>query len=241
MTGPSSVVAGANAVYTLVVTNLGPSAASAVTVTDQATGATVSSTTTSQGACTIVSTTVNCTLGSVAAGSSVTITVMLKPASQTTNQASVSSSAIDPNPANNNASVTTTVIPLNQTTDVQLVGAAQNGGPSVTASDTFIWQIKNAQSLAANGVHFTSNLAPGMVFQSVSGTLGATCSFPASGTAGATFSCDLATLSGGQTLVVTVGVTFNTTGTMSTTGQVTFNGTDNNTANNSAAVTIGIK
>jgi hypothetical protein len=36
MTGPASVVAGANAVYTLVVTNLGPSAASAVTVSDQA-------------------------------------------------------------------------------------------------------------------------------------------------------------------------------------------------------------
>ena len=188
-----------------------------------------------------MSTNVNCNLGSIAAGSSVTITVTLKPATQTTNQASVSSSAIDPNPANNNASVTTTVIPLNQTTDVQLVGAAQNGGPAVTASDTFTWQIKNAQSLAANGVHFCSSLAPGMVFQNLSSTLGATCSFPASGTAGATFSCDLATLSGGQTMVVTVGVTFNTTGTMSTTGQVTFNGTDNNTANNSAAITVGVK
>ena len=241
MTGPASVVAGANAVYTLVVTNLGPSAASAVTVTDQATGASVSSTTTSQGACTIVSTNVNCNLGSIASGSSVTITVTLKPASQTTNQASVSSSAADPNPANNNASVTTTVIPLNQTTDVQLVGSAQNGGPAVTSSDTFTWQIKNAQSLTANSVHFSSTLAPGMVFQNVSGTLGATCSFPASGTPGATFTCDLASLAGGQTLVVTVGVTFSTTGTMSATGQVTFNGTDNNTANNSAAITVGVK
>ena len=241
MTGPASVVAGANAVYTLVVTNLGPGAASAVTVADQAAGASVSSTTASQGACTIVSLSVTCNLGTVAAGSSVTITVTLKPATQTTNQASVSSSASDPNPANNIASVTTTVIPLNQTTDVQLVGAAQNGGPSVTASDTFTWQIKNAQSLAANGVHFTSTLAPGMVFQNISSTLGATCSSPASGTAGATLTCDLATLSGGQTMVVTVGVAFNTTGTMSTTGQVTFNGTDNNTANNSAAITIGVK
>jgi uncharacterized repeat protein (TIGR01451 family) len=241
MTGPASVVAGANAVYTLVVTNLGPAAASAVTVSDQATGATVSSTTSSQGACTIVATNINCNLGSIPAGSSVTITVTLKPATQTTNQASVSSSASDPNPANNNANVTTTVIPLNQTTDIQLVGSAQNGGPAVTASDAFTWQIKNAQSLTANAVHFTSSLAPGMVFQSVSATLGAACSFPAAGTAGASFSCDLATLSGGQTMVITVGVTFNTTGTMSTTGQVTFNGVDNNTANNSAAITVGVK
>jgi hypothetical protein len=240
MTGPASVVAGANAVYTLVVTNLGPSAGSAVTVADHAAGASVSSTTTSQGACTIVSTNVNCNLGSIAAGNSITITVTLKPATQTTNQASVASSAIDPNPANNNTSVTTTVIPLNQTTDVQLVGSAQNGGPAVTASDTFTWQIKNAQSLAANGVHFSSSLAPGMVFQNVSSTLGANCSFPASGTEGATFSCDFAVLSGGQTMVVTVGETFNATGTTSTMGQVTFNGTDN-TANNSAAITVGVK
>jgi hypothetical protein len=42
-------------------------------------------------------------------------------------------------------------------------------------------------------------------------------------------------------MIVTVGVTFNATGTMSTTGQVAFNGTDNNTANNSAAVTVGVK
>ena len=241
ITGPASVVAGANAVYTMVVTNLGPSAASAVTVTDQVTGATVSSTTTSQGACTIASTSINCNLGSIAAGNNVKITVTLKPTTQTTNQASVSSSAIDPNPANNNANVTTTVIPLNQTTDVQLTGSAQNGGPAITASDTFTWQIKNAQSLAANGVHFTSTLAPGMVFQSINSNLGATCSAPPSNSAGATFSCDLATLSGGQTMVVTVGVTFTTTGTMSTTGQVTFNGTDNNTANNSAAIAVGVK
>lgn len=240
MTGPSSVVAGANAAYTLVVTNLGPSTASAVTVSDTETGATVSSATTSQGTCTIVSTTVNCNLGSIAAGSGVTITVTLKPSTQTVNQANVAS-ANDPNSANNFASVTTTVIPLSQTTDVQVTGSAQNGGPSVTGSDTFTWQIKNAQSLAANGVQFTSTLAPGMVFQSVSSTLGAVCSAPASGTTGATFTCDLATLSGSQTMIVTVNVTFNATGTMSTTGQATFSGTDNNLANNSATITVGVK
>ena len=68
-----------------------------------------------------------------------------------------------------------------------------------------------------------------------------TCSLPAPGSAGGTFTCDLATLSGGQTMLVTVNVTFNAVGSMSTTGQVAFNGTDNNPANNSASVTIGVK
>jgi hypothetical protein len=79
-----------------------------------------------------------------------------------------------------------------------------------------------------------------MALQGVTSNVG-TCSSPGAGTAGATFTCDLATLSGGQAIVVTVNVTFNTSGTMSTTGQVTFNGTDNNPANNSASITIGVK
>jgi uncharacterized repeat protein (TIGR01451 family) len=239
MTGPASVIAGGNAVYSLVVTNLGPSNASGVTVSDLASGATVSSVTTTQGACTTVATSINCNLGAVAAGNSVTITVTLKPSADTSNQASVQSAG-DPNGANNFAGVTTAFIPLNQTTDVQVVGSAQNGGPAGTGTDTFTWQIRNNQSLPASAVHFTSTLAPGMVLQGVTSNLGA-CSSPASGSAGASFTCDLATLSGGQTMVVTVNVTFNGTGTMSTTGQATFNGTDNNPANNSASITIGVK
>jgi hypothetical protein len=207
---------------------------------DSVSGATVSSVTTTQGTCsTVGGITINCNLGAVANGASVTITVTVKPSAQTVNQASVQSNG-DPNLANNNASVTTAFIPLSQTTDVQVIGSAQNGGPAVTATDTITWQIKNNQPLAANAVHFSSTLASGMVLQGVSSNLG-TCSAPAAGTAGATFTCDLATLSGGQAMIVTVNVTFNATGTMSTTGQATFSGTDNNPANNSASITIGVK
>jgi uncharacterized repeat protein (TIGR01451 family) len=237
MTGPASVIAGGNAAYSVVVTNLGPSNAPAVTVSDLATGATISSVTTTQGTCTTVAPSITCNLGSVAVGNSVTITVTLKPSAQTSNQASVQSAG-DPNGANNFASVTTTFIPLNQTTDVQVVGSAQNGGPAVTATDTFTWQIKNNQPLAANVVHFTSVLASGMVLQNVTSNVG-TCSWAPG--VGATFTCDLATLSGGQTMLVVVNVTFNATGTMSTTGEVKFDGKDNNPANNSASITIGVK
>jgi uncharacterized repeat protein (TIGR01451 family) len=155
------------------------------------------------------------------------------------NQATVQSAG-DPNSANDTASVTTAFIPLNQTTDLQVVGSAQNGSPAVTGTDTFTWQIKNNQPLAANVVQFKTTLAQGMVFQSFSNTLG-TCSSPGSGTPGATITCDLATLSGGQTMIVTVNVTFNATGPMVTTGGVTFSGNDNNPSNNSASITIAVK
>jgi len=240
MTGQASVIAGANVAYTVVVTNLGPGNAPAVTVVDSVSGATVSSVTTTQGTCTTVGgVTINCNLGAVANGASITITVTVKPSAQTVNQAAVQSAG-DPNFTNNNASVTTAFIPLNQTTDVQVIGSALNGGPAVTATDTFTWQIKNNQPLAANAVHFTSQLDKNMVFQSATSTLGGTCTQPV-GIANATFTCDLATLNGGQAMIVTVQVTFTATGTMQTTGQVNFAGTDNNPANNSASITIGVK
>jgi uncharacterized repeat protein (TIGR01451 family) len=242
MSGPSSVVAGGNAVYSLKVSNLGPTTAAAVTVSDSETGASVSSVTTTQGACTIVATAITCNLGQMTSGGSAVITVTLKPASQTTNTATVQlgGTQVDPNQANNSASVTTTVIPLAATTDVQVVGSAQNGGPAVTASDIFTWQIKNNQSLAANAVHFSSSLAPGMVFQSVSSSLGS-CTAPPAGTAGATLTCDVASLAGGQAMIVTVTVTFNATGSMTTTGQASFDGTDNNPANNQSSIVVGVK
>src|SRR5262249_17404231 len=134
------------------------------------------------------------------------------------------------------ALVTTTVIPLNQTTDLQVIGAAQNGAPLSTGTDTFTWQIKNAQPLAASTVIFTSHLGQNMGFQNAVATLGATCTTP---DATNTFTCSLPTLNGGQAMVVTVTVGFNASGPMTTTGHVEFTGTDNNTANNSASITIG--
>lgn len=133
-----------------------------------------------------------------------------------------------------------TPAPPPTTTDIQVVGSAQNGGPSSTSPDTFTWQIKDNQNVVANGVNFTSSLPAGMVFGSVSSTLGS-CIGPAPGTAGGKVSCSLASLSGGQTMLVTVNVTFNTTGTMTTTGSANFTGTDTNPANNSFSVTIGVK
>ena len=126
------------------------------------------------------------------------------------------------------------------TTDIQVTGAAQNGGPSVISQDSFVWQIKNNQTTVANTVSFSTTLAPQMVFQSVTSNTGQ-CTGGPSGVAGATITCSLNSLPGGQTQVVTVFVTFNATGTMSTSGHASFNGTDTNPGNNSFTVTIGVK
>jgi hypothetical protein len=238
MTGPASgsVVSNGSATYFVTVTNTGTITAPAVTVVDTAFSATVSSVTTTQGACTIAGTNINCNLGDVAVGKSVVLTVTLKPVSGVTqmqNGALATTAG-----ASSSALVTTTVIPLNQTTDLQVTGAAQTGAPLSTGTDTFTWQIKNAQPLAASTVVFTSQLGPNMVFQNAVGTLGAACTTP---DATNTFTCSLPTLNGGQTMIVTVVVGFNATGLMVTTGGVKFDGNDNNPANNSASITIGVK
>lgn len=239
MTGPpsGSVVSNGSAAYFVTVTNTSTITAPSVTVQDFAFSATVSSVTTTQGACTIAGTNINCNLGNVAVGASVIITVTLKPASGVT-QMQNGATATPAGGTPSSALVTTTVIPLNQTTDLQVTGAAQNGAPLSTGTDTFTWQIKNAQPLAASNVVFTVQLAPNMVFQNAASTLGAACTAP---DATNTFTCSLPTLNGGQAMVVTVIVGFNASGSMATTGRVDFAGTDNNTANNSASITVGVK
>lgn len=147
------------------------------------------------------------------------------------NSAGTGAASLPSNPVTPTAPLTTT--------DIQVTGSAQNGGPSVTSQDDFVWQIKNNQSQVANAVNFSTTLAPQMVLQSLTANMGQ-CTGPV-GVAGATITCSLSSLPGGQTQVVTVFVTFTSTGTMSTTGKASFNGTDTNPANNASTVTIGVK
>ena len=100
--------------YTIVVTNGGPSTATAVTVTDILPPGTTFQSTTPGGACS-GSTTITCNAGTLSNGASAscTLTVTL-PSSPgpVTNTASVTAAATtaDPNPSNNSASSTITVI-----------------------------------------------------------------------------------------------------------------------------------
>ena len=109
--GPATVAAGNNVVYTVVVTNAGPSDTDQVNVSDPTpTGLTFVS---NSGAC---ATAYPCALGTVPAGQSRTITTTYAvPVGYTTpdpivNTASVTSGLFDPSPANNSATAATALV-----------------------------------------------------------------------------------------------------------------------------------
>ena len=248
MTSPASVNAGSNVTYTMTVRNGGPAAVASVTLTSTLPAGLVGSTQ-SQGVCsgTPGLTAFSCNLGAMVAGASatVTVTVALDPAqtsgtvTDTATIAVVDPNVTDPNPANNTASSSTSISSgqtgcTASTTDIQVGGSAQNGGPARGSGDTFTWQIKNnLGTTAANCVVFTSTLPSNFSINTVSPTLG-TCS-----TAGNAITCNLGTVSGGgQALVVVNFNVGNVAGSFPTTGSATFTGTDTNPANNSFTVTV---
>ena len=116
-TGPATGHVGQAITYTIVVTNNGPATANGVLVTDtlpKNTG--FGSATSTQGTCgqRPHSQAVDCNVGTMASGATVTITIVAKPTvkGMFVNTATVSStSPTDPNQANNTSSVTTNVTP----------------------------------------------------------------------------------------------------------------------------------
>ena len=251
ITSPASINAGSILTYTMTVRNGGPAAVASVTLTSALPFGLVGSTQ-SQGVCsgTFGLTAFSCNLGPMVAGATATVTVsvQLDPAqttgsvTDTATVAVVDPSVTDPNPANNTASATTTIGTVggggggcaDATTDIQVVGSAQNGGPAVNSGDTFTWQIKDNQgNTPANCVVFTSTLPSNFVLNTVSPTQG-TCR-----NVGNAITCNLGTVNGGATAIVTVNFNVGSTaGSFPTTGSATFTGTDSNPANNSFNVTI---
>jgi uncharacterized repeat protein (TIGR01451 family) len=108
---PNPVTQGANLTYTITVTNNGPLAASAVTITDALpSGATFVSAASTVGACS-GTTTVTCTLGTMNSAATATITLVVTATASGTlaNTANATSTTPDPNALNNSATTSTTV------------------------------------------------------------------------------------------------------------------------------------
>jgi len=265
--GPASVNAGSQVTFTITVRNGGPATAPVVQLIDVLPAPLVNFTT-SQGACagTAGLTQFRCNLGSIALGSTATVKVtIVLPSNQTsgsvTNSVSVTATDaggnnVDTNPANNTASVTTSIAtpqllppPVGGgggggttagggSADIEVKGSAQNGGPNVGQSDTMTWQIKNnTGNTTVSNVVFTLQMPSSFTFSSANSSIGS-CSGINVGNSGGTLTCTGASLPGGQTMLVTVNFTPTQAGPISASGSATFAGTDSQPGNNSFTVTI---
>jgi uncharacterized repeat protein (TIGR01451 family) len=225
--GPPSATPGAPVVYNITVTNLGPSAAANVTVSDPTpAGLTFGS---NSGACTSA---FPCTIGTLNAGQSATIvtTFNVPPSyanTSITNTATVSSAAVDANSGNDSSTVIT---PVTAQADVQVT---KSGPATTTVGSNVVYTVTVANNgpLAAANVFVNDPTPTGLIFISNSGA----CSGP--------YPCALGTLSPLQSATITTtynvppsyaGTTISNTATASSS---TF---DANAANNSATATTSL-
>jgi len=221
---------GATLVYTNTVSNFGPSTATNVMLTNSLpAGVTFVSAQSSQGSSTQASGVVVSTLGTIASNgvATVKITVTASSAGTFTNNAVVTSAVPDPVPANNSASVTTTV---NAIADLSL--AMTQSSNSVNAGSTVVYTntVSNFGPSSATGVVLTNFLPAGMTFASAQTSQG---SFTQSnGVVVAT----LGTIASNGTATVKITVTAPNAGTFTNNAVVTSAVPDPVLANNSASV-----
>jgi uncharacterized repeat protein (TIGR01451 family) len=224
--GPASVLATSNVVYTISVTNFGPSSASGVVVTDTL-PAGVSFISASGGGANN-SGTVTWTLGNLINGqvSNVTVTVTAPASGSLTNLATVSTPTGDPNLTNN-----TSVPVITTVTPVADVGIGKSGPASVLATSNVVYTISvtNFGPSSASGVVVTDSLPAGVTFVSASGG-GANNS--------GTVTWTLGNLINGQVSNVTVTVTAPTSGSLTNVASVSTPTGDPNLTNNTSVPVI---
>jgi uncharacterized repeat protein (TIGR01451 family) len=217
------VVAGNNLVYTITVDNAGPGDAQNVVVTDTLpAGVTFVSST----GCTEDPTGVpSCSLGTIAAGANASYTVTVSVDANTTgtitNNASVTSSATDPDPSNDSISENTLV-----NTEVDLAVTDIDDIDPIIAGNNLVYTVTvdNAGPSDAQNVVVTDTLPAGVTFVSSTG-----CAEDPTGVP----SCSLGTIAAGGSASydVTVNVDASTTGTITNNVSVTTSTNDTNPAN----------
>jgi uncharacterized repeat protein (TIGR01451 family) len=227
------VVAGQGLIYTLVVTNAGPSRAIGTTVSDTL-PAEVSFSSTSAG-CIQSGGTVTCSAGGLAPGSSraftvaVTVLPLVAHGVVITNSAAVSANEPDPASVNNTAVESTTIDRL---ADISISKTATPDPVIAGQALTYTLTITNAGPSDAAGVVITDTLPGGVVFAAAAG-----CTENAG-----VVSCAVGGLGAGATAQRTVVVTVaaGTTGPLANTAAVGSATADPAGGNNSAGATTAV-
>jgi len=230
---PDPVTAGDLLTYTLNVSNQGPMAAPNVVVSDNLPP--TASTLISAPGCVEVLGALSCSLSSLASGASAafTVTVQVAPGANgvITNTAVASSDAIDPDPLDDSATITTTI----QTLADLALGKSDTPDP-VLAGEllTYTLTVQNNGPSNALGVFLTDTLPAALAFVSAS---------PGCTLVGSAVTCSLGAITAGASRIVeiTASVDPGASGALNNSAEVSAQTADPNPANNSAAAATSIE
>jgi uncharacterized repeat protein (TIGR01451 family) len=225
---PDPLYVGATLTYTIGVTNLGPSPAAGVVVTDALpAGLNYNSASSSQGSVGAVGNLVTATLNNLAVGAVAVVTIQTTPtlAGNFVNAAGVAGNEADLNPANNSAQTSTLVNPLAN------LAVTITGTPAplyVGGALVYTIGVTNLGPSPATGVTVTDTLPVGLSYVSSSASRGTI------GAVGNLVTANVGTLAAGAGAVLTIQTTPTLASNFVNSASVTANEADLDLANNTA-------
>jgi uncharacterized repeat protein (TIGR01451 family) len=234
---PSSVTVGQDLTYTINVTNNGPSTATGVVLTDTLPPLPADGTFVSGSAGTLAGSTLTDNIGTLTAGASVTVTIVIAPNAgalpSVANTATVTNQVPDTNQANNTATVMTDVT---SNADVS-VGIAPVATVPVGGTLSYTINVHNNGPQDASAVVLTDTLPAGVTFVSATSTLGGAVT-----NTNGVVTANIGTLQNNatDTIVIVATPTAAAAATVTNSVLVTTQSTDTNLTNNSKSITTNV-